>query len=801
MGKIKKLYGKAIQSVIDWAMGTGLMQEELTAEGNGSVTKEISAAARKTAAEGIVLLKNDGTHPLDKDKSAAFFERCQQDWFYVGYGSGGDVHPPYKVNLMEGIKNIGAKYDTDLAEKYEHWCKEEKNVPDHGWWGHWPFSYPEMPIEEKTVLEAAEKSDTAIVVIGRAAGEERENILKEGSYYLTKEERELLDAVTAKFEHVVVLMNAGNIIDMAWTEEYGDKISAILYVWLGGMESGNAAADVLYGRVNPCGRLADTIARHYEDYPSSKNFGGKEYNCYEEDVFAGYRWFESFGKEKVLWPFGFGLSYTEFEHEVTGFFESEGKYKTVLSIKNTGKLLGKDVAMLFCEAPEGKLGKPKRVLTAFGKTKELLPGEKQELVLEFDEKCFASFDDDGRTGFLDSFVLEAGEYRFFIEEKETAKLEIPETRCVEKCESACFVKESFERTTGFGKNERVEHGNADLKKRILERLPEEIKYTGDKGIKLADVANKKASLDAFVAQLSDEELEMLSHGEGGMGSTLGVPGNAGAFGGISPVLREKGILPMITADGPAGLRLKRHCALLPCGTAIACTWNTELIEELFANVGDELIKHGVDIILSPGMNIHRNPLCGRNFEYFSEDPLLCGKTAAAAVRGIQSRGVFCCPKHFAANNQEKKRNTNDSRVSERALREIYLRGFEICVKEGKPNAIMTSYNKINGVWAHYNYDLVTTILRGEWGYNGMVMTDWWMQRSKSPEFPDIADNAYRIRAQVDVLMPGNMNHANKKLYVDKSVIKSLEKEGGLTRGELQRNAKNVLRLIIKAKYK
>jgi len=297
-----------------------------------------------------------------------------------------------------------------------------------------------------------------------------------------------------------------------------------------------------------------------------------------------------------------------------------------------------------------------------------------------------------------------------------------------------------------------------------------------------------------------ETLEALSRGEGGMNSSLGTEGNAGTFGGVIESLRQKGVRPIVTADGPAGLRLRKYAALLPCGTALACTWNDALVETLFVQVGKEMRKYHVDIVLSPGMNIHRNPLCGRNFEYFSEDPLLTGKMAAAVVRGVQSQGGSCCPKHFACNNQEVNRNYNDSRISERALREIYLRGFEICVKEGKPHTIMTSYNKINGVWSHYNYDLVTTVLRKEWGFDGVVITDWWMRKSKSPEFPKIRDNAYRVRAQVDVLMPGDMSRVAKGYRSDGTLLKTIDKPDGITRGELQRTAKNVLQLILKIKY-
>ena len=770
--------GMLAQRVVDWGMGNGLMQEENMATGNDNVTSEMAYYARRCAAEGCVLLKNDGTLPLQKEKPVAVFGRCQLDWFYVGYGSGGDVHPPYRVNLMEGLASAGVVVDKELAKVYDEWCNSEDNKAYHGWWGHWPMSHPEMPIEKELVLEAAKCCDTAIVVIGRAAGEDRENTLTQGSYYLTEQEMDMLDKVTTAFTHTVVLMNIGNIIDMSWVENYGDKISSLLYVWQGGMESGNAIADVLTGAVNPCGKLADTIARNYEDYPSSSNFGGKEYNEYKEDIYVGYRHFETYAKEKVLYPFGYGLSYTSFQTNPVAFVSENGVYKITVEVENTGTFAGREVVMAWCKAPQGKLGKPAKNLVAYAKTKEIQSGEKDIVHLIFDDKCFASYDDMGKTLYKNAFVLEQGEYHFYVGEEHAGSISLAETKCIEQCESAC-------------------NKSVDLRQRILERLPEEISFTGDQGYRFADVAQGKVSLEAFIAQLDDKELEALTRGEGAMGSGLGVAGNAGAFGGVIPSLREKGVPPIITADGPAGLRLKRFTALLPCGTGLACTFDDALVENLFVQVGKEMQKHDLDVVLSPGMNIHRNPLCGRNFEYFSEDPLLTGKIAAAVVRGVQSQGGSCCPKHFACNNQETKRNTNDSRLSERALREIYLRGFEICIKESQPNVLMTSYNKINGVWSHYNYDLVTTILRKEWEYDGVVITDWWMQKSASPEFPKMKDNAYRVRAQVDVLMPGNMGHVNKKYSSDGTLLKTIDKPDGITRGELQRTAKNVLKLMLK----
>lgn len=806
MKKIKRAFGKLMQRIIDWGMGNGLMQEEMKATGSDRVTQEMSEISRRAAAESCVLLENDGVLPLRKDEKIAVFGRCQQDWFYVGYGSGGDVNPPYRVNLIEGLENAGVHFDKEVAETYKTWVNTDQNKADHGWWGHWPMSHPKMPLKAEFVKAAAERADTAVVVIGRAAGEDRENTLTPGSFYLTKEEKAMLKTVSDAFKNTVVLLDIGSIMDMSWVEEFKGKLSAVMIVWQGGMESGNAVADILTGKVNPCGKLADTIAKTYEDYPSSKNFGGEQFNNYYEDIFVGYRYFETFKKDSVLYPIGYGLSYTTFSVKPVSFEKKENAYEVKVEVANTGKTSGRESVIAYVSAPQGVLGKAAKTIAAYAKTKNLMPGESEVLTLTFDDKVISSYDDTGRTGLKNAFVLEKGLYKVLISDFCAGEFEISETKLVEKTESALCVNDPFTRMHAFEKDgkiafeeETVEKGEVSLKDRILERLPEEIPVTGDKGKKLSDVAKDEITLDAFIAQLSDEELEALTRGEGAMGSDLGVAGNAGAFGGVLESLREKGVLPIITSDGPSGLRLQKFCSLLPNGTALACTWDDQLVEELYTHIGKEMIKHKSDIVLSPGLNIHRNPLCGRNFEYFSEDPLLAGKMAAAIIRGVQSQGKSCCPKHFACNNQETKRNTNDSRVSERALREIYLRAFEIAVKESKPNTIMTSYNKINSVWAHYNYDLVTTVLRKEWGFDGLVMTDWWMQKDVSHEFPMIRDNAYRVRAQVDVLMPGNMGHTQRKYTSDGTLLESLGKEGGITRAELQRTAKTVLNLILKTR--
>ena len=309
----------------------------------------------------------------------------------------------------------------------------------------------------------------------------------------------------------------------------------------------------------------------------------------------------------------------------------------------------------------------------------------------------------------------------------------------------------------------------------------------------------KASLEDFVAQLSLTELEAISRGAYNMDSPLGARGNAGVFGGVTQSLRDKGVSPVTTTDGPSGIRLYDSCSLFPMGTLLASTFDLELVEGLYRAMGAEMRWRGSDVLLAPGMNIHRNPLCGRNFEYFSEDPYLTGRIAGAVVKGLQSQGVSACVKHFACNNQELNRNRCDSVVSERALREIYLKGFEICLKQAKPLTLMTSYNRVNGVWSHYNYDLVQTIAREEWGYEGMVMTDWWMQYAASPEFPKVTGNGYRVRGRVNVLMPGSRKFQDHSDKPDKTLLATYGKKNGITLGELQENAKYVLNCVMKLK--
>ena len=771
-----------------------------------TVTPGMPELIRKAAAEGAVLLKNDGTLPFAKDSTVSLFGRVQNDWFYTGYGSGGDVVKPYAINLIEGMRNCESlKLNEDLAAVYEKWCKD--NPVDHGVWGHWPRFYPEMPADEALVKAASESSDCAVVVIGRSSGEDRENVLEKGSYYMTDDELSLITKVTDSFSRTVVVFNIGCMMDFSWMESYGSKIGAALIVWQGGMESGNSVCDLLSGKATPSGKLSATAVKKYEYYPCANDFGAKEYNNYVEDIYVGYRYFETFRPDEVLYPFGHGLSYTKFEKSFVSAEGTDDGFTFRYKVKNVGESDGALAIQVYVEKPCGVLGNPYRELGGFSKTKILSVGEEEELIIDVPMRSLASYDESGKTGFASAYVIEKGTYGFAIgEDVRSAETvytyENAENTLFEQLTQVAAPKYTFSRIkaekdeNGYIMSKEAVHTvRTDLRKIIKDNLPQDIKQTGDKGIKLIDVKNGKATMEDFVAQLSLKELEAITRGDYTMRSKLGAPGNAGCFAGVLQSMRDKGIPAVTTTDGPSGLRLSASCSLIPIGTLLSCSFDTKLTEELLTAISGEMLQKGSDVILAPGMNIHRTPLCGRNFEYFSEDPVLSGKIAAAYVRGAQKNGTSACPKHYACNNQEYNRCKNDSRLSERALREIYLRGFEICVKEGKPNNIMTSYNKINGVWGHYQYELCTTVLRKEWGYEGNVMTDWWMQDSNSPEFPEMKNQAYRVRAQVDVLMPGGASRLPLRIS-DGTLLKTYKKEDGITLGEMQRSAMNVLRMAM-----
>lgn len=758
--------------------------------------------AAKMVSEGIVMLKNENNAlPLDTDKEVAVFGRIQFHYYKSGTGSGGMVNVTKVVNILDGLIDNGVKVNEKLLGTYRKWDKENPFDLGEGWGGE-PWSQKEMPLDEGLVKETAKSCETAIVIIGRTAGEEQDNRLEAGSYLLSDDEIAMLTVVRKHFKKVVLLLNVGNIIDM--TDINRIAPDAVLYVWQGGMTGGKGTADVLTGKVSPSGKLPDTIAYKASDYPSDANFGREENrDIYAEDIYVGYRYFETFAKEKVLYPFGFGLSYTEFEIKTEKAEITEGAVKLSVSVKNIGSYKGKEVIEVYCEAPQGRLGKAARVLCGFEKTRELVPQEEQVFEIAVDIAKLASYDDSGVTGNKSCYVLEAGEYKFYVgsdvrSAEYACSFEQGEDLVTERLTQSLAPVESFERIKpvceggafSIGR-EAVPVSEVDESARRLEKLPKEIAYTGDKGIKLWDVKNGKNTMDEFIAQLSDYDLSCIIRGEG-MGSPRVTAGTASAFGGVSENLNGFGIPAGCCSDGPSGMRLDcgTKAFSLPNGTMIASSFNKELTSELFTFMGLEMAANKVDCLLGPGMNIHRHPLNGRNFEYFSEDPFLTGKMAAAELKGMAGAGVTGTIKHFCANNRETNRHFIDSVVSERALREIYLKGFEIAVKEGGASSVMTTYGRVNGLWTAGNFDLNTVILREEWGFKGFTMTDWWANINVRGKEPDKTDLAAMARAQNDVYMVCPDGEKN-----DDNTLAALE-NGGIEKCELQRNAANICGFLL-----
>ena len=772
--------------------------------------EKYTAKARQAVAEGQVLLLNQNhVLPLPKGSHVAVFGRMQLHYYKSGTGSGGMVNVNKVTGILEALEESeDVQVYEPLVDVYREWEKDHPFDEGVGW-GNEPWSQEEMELNEALVEEAAEKNEYAIVILARTAGEDKDNKMLEGAYCLTSIEEDMLQKVRKYFAKMIVLLNTGNIMDMSFMDKY--RPDAVMYVWQGGMIGGLGTVDVLTGKVCPSGRLSDTIAAQMTDYPADPYFGGLEQNLYVEDIYVGYRYFESVAKSKVLYPFGFGLSYTTFSMEAGGFSYAENQVSFVMKVTNTGSVAGKEVVQVYAKAPLGKLGKPARVLIDFKKTKELMPGECEALTFAIPTSVFASYNEVSTAGMPVGWVLEAGEYTIYAggnvrDVYAVGSFTLDELQIVEECRNALAPTTAFKRMKMTAANEHAEAAGVyeiameEVPLRVVSpeekrnaELPEGCEITGDRGIKLADVKAGKATLDEFVAQLTEEELASIVRGEG-MGSPKVTAGTAAAFGGVTKSLLEKGIPCGCCDDGPSGMRLDSGMKAfsLPNGTLLACTFNTQLNEELYAFTAVEMIKNRVDILLGPGMNIHRHPLNGRNFEYFSEDPLLTGKMAAAQVRGLKSAGVTGSLKHFCGNNQETRRHTSNSIISERALREIYLRGFEIAVKEAKADAVMTTYGPVNGIWTSSNYDLVTDILRKQWGFEGVAMTDWWAYVCREGDKPAKTDFATMVKAQNDLYMVCPDSEKNEH---GDNTVESLH-DGSLTLGELQRCAKNICRFMM-----
>jgi beta-glucosidase len=761
--------------------------------------------ARQTVAEGCVLLENkDQILPLKKGEHVAVFGRMAFHYYKSGLGSGGLVNTRYVTGIMDALKeNKEILLDEKLIKIYTDWILENPYDEGQGW-GRVPWSQKEMKVTEE-MLDCARDNDVSMIIIGRTAGEDQDNNAKAGSYYLTETEEDMIRRVCEVSKRTVVVLNVGNIIDMRWVKKYQPQ--AVLYVWQGGQEGGSGVADVLTGKICACGKLPDTIAADINDYPSTANFGDPFKNYYKEDIYVGYRYFETFAKDKVLYPFGYGLSYTTFEIKAKISENTKDKFKVAIVVRNTGNVKGKEVVQVYVKVPQGKLGNPEKKLVGFVKTKELKPGEKEEICIVVSKYDMASYDDSGITGYKSCYVLEEGTYEIFagsdVRSAEMAGCYEEKFCVVEKLQESYAPVEKFKRMkavlmpdgTYQAVTEDVPVRTVDPQKRRKEKMPEELAYTGDRGYKLVDVLDKKVTMDEFVAQIREDDLIAMFRGEG-MCSPKVTAGTAAAFGGVTESLRTLGIPVGCCADGPSGIRMDcgTKAFSLPNGTLLGSTFNTKLVGELYEMVGQELRLNKIDSLLGPGMNIHRNPLNGRNFEYISEDPILTGRICAAQVKAMGKWGIGSTVKHFCANNQEVGRSTSDSVISERCLREIYLKGFEIAVKEGGARSVMTTYGSVNGLWTAGSYDLCTTILREEWGFEGIVMTDWWAKANYEGHGPEVSVKAPMIAAQNDLYMVVNDAKANP----ENDDVEEMLRAGKITLGELQRNASNILRFLIKS---
>ena len=640
---------------------------------------------------------------------------------------------------------------------------------------------------------------------GEEISPEAAELFKDGDFCLSVKEKEMIDTVKASFKNVIVILNVGGMVDTSWFA-YDDQIQSALLALQGGMEGGLAAAELLVGDGNPSGKTVDTFAKSLDDYPSTYNFHeSRNYVNYTDDIYVGYRYFETIpgAAEKVVYPFGYGLSYTTFDVETVsaGVVNSNctsevNKLYAKVRVTNTGKFSGKEVVQVYIAKPQGKLGKPAKELAAFEKTRELQPGESQLMILTWEINDMASYDDLGKVK-KSAYVLEAGSYDIYvgtsvrdvtkadylyilnhdvITEQLSAKLvptSLPKRMLADGSYEALPQSEPVDTDySAIGNiDPSLTEGVAPCQRAIpYFRFADGMAKNGSHDI--MDVVEGRITLDEFVSELSIDELIHLLGGQPntGVANTFGI-GN----------MPEYGIPSVMTADGPAGVRIAPEVGIcttaFPCSTLLACTWNPDVLEAVGRAGGEELKENNLALWLTPAICIHRSPLCGRNFEYYSEDPFVTGKLAGAMVRGIQSNNVGATLKHFALNNKETNRKNSDSRVSERAAREIYLKAFEMIVKNDNPWAIMSSYNMINGYRASESEDLLTGILRDEWGYEGMVTTDWWT----------CGEHYKETKAGNDLKMGNGYPDRVKKAY-DK---------GAISRSEMETSVKRILGLILK----
>ncbi|MBP5262205.1 MAG: glycoside hydrolase family 3 C-terminal domain-containing protein [Clostridiales bacterium] len=824
---------------------------------------------RRLASECVVLLKNDAALPVTKPGKIALYGNGARHTVKGGTGSG-DVNSRFTVNICQGLEQAGFdiatngwldRYDSDFEEykkeymkKVTRYAKERGIVVEMALFDN-PLGVMELPaLTDSDIVDCRD----AVFVITRDAGEGKDREYVRGDYLLTESEEAVLRKISESYENTIVLINSGGIIDTSFINSL-TGVKAVMTVSQLGNVGGNIIADVITGKATPSGKLTDTWARSYEDYPNSESFSTNDDDeFYREGIYVGYRYFDSFGIEP-MYPFGFGLSYTEFDLELADVRLERTAVKVDVKVTNTGDVYsGKEVVQIYVSSPKGRIDKPFQTLAAYAKTPLLAPGESTLLTLGFDMLDMAVFDDN-----TEMKVLEEGDYliRFGKDSRDTevaATVTVPHTVELEKYRRVFGDEMRHDEMTNPGKGHEARaiadsmqcSRTRDLELDIKGLKATEVRYTDERPlmqdthpdvrISLKDVASGKYAIEDMVAQLTAEEMAYICVGafegerkdDSVVGSaSLQVPGAAAET--TKDFIASRAVPSLVLADGPAGLRLQPHfktyadgrlakggyvfgfsvqpfpedlpddcidyyqyCTAIPIATALAQSWNPELIEEIGRMVGEEMIEYNVHLWLAPGMNIHRNPLCGRNFEYYSEDPLISGKCAAAMTKGVQSnKGRGTTIKHYAANNQEDNRLFSNSHVSEKAMREIYLKGFEIAVKESQPLSIMTSYNLINGTHTANHFGLIQNILRDEWGYKGTVMTDWCTTQDAvvamgfgHPGLYHESSAALCMRAGNDWIMPGCAK--------DVDIILKAIGDGSLDLADLQFCTYNVLKTCI-----
>ena len=790
--------------------------------------------AYRAACESIVLLKNDNVLPL-KTRKVALYGPGVSKTIKGGTGSG-EVNERHSVTILEGMENRGfeittRKWIADYEQAYIDGELAHKKAQKEALKKMKASSIMEIMLagfqlsSGRNITEQDIKdsdTDTAIYVLSRQAGEGGDRKAVKGDLYISDVERTAIETCVKNYKNFVLVINSGCSIDMSFVDEI-PGIGAILFICQLGTEGGNAFADTVSGKVTPSGKLADTWAKKYADIPFHNEYsylnGNVEEEYYKEGIYVGYRYFDSFGVEPC-YPFGYGLSYTNFSMYGAGVSVEGTRINLDVLVTNTGNTYsGKEVAQIYVSAPAGKLDKEYQSLAAFAKTKLLAPGEKETLKLTFEMAEIGSYDEESA-----SYVLDQGDYivRLGNSSRNTvpiAVVSLDEKATVSKHCNICPVVEKIEELKSAEYD--VEEINAGVPRVTVNASDfTTINYTYE----TPEVYSSEC-VDKFMNTLTLKEMVDIVVGIGMFGgeTRFHMPGSVG---NTTSKFWDRGLANVTLCDGPAGLRITKRSVVqkngkvkpvelpmsvfemlpefvqgfmkgnpekgtmiyqyttaFPVTAALAQTWNTAMLEEVGKAIYIEMKEYGCTFWLAPAVNIHRNPLCGRNFEYVSEDPFLTGEVAAAITKGVQQEeGFYVTVKHFACNNMEDNRNKVSSNLSERALREIYFRGFEKAVRKGKAKAIMTSYNRINGVYAPNSYDLCTKALRNEWGFDGVVMTDWFSTNK------NLGHNALAMKAGNDLIMPGGGSY--------KKEILAGVKSGMISEKDVRRCCANVVRTIM-----